>query len=89
MTENFYKSLDRLIIHLSGHCRNHRLVDLRIERLPPSQRREAITATLDYFELEVAHLVARTGSSMDSVPGDNAGEEHLRSRDTKSQSIWR
>ncbi|UWR92699.1 hypothetical protein K4K96_01190 [Phaeobacter inhibens] len=78
MNENFYNSLDRLIIHLSSHCRKHRLVDLTIERLPENQRREVITATLDYFEQEIECLTANQGPRADTAPGDDAGERHLR-----------
>lgn len=86
MNKNLYKSLDRLIILFSGHCRAHRLVDLTIERLPENQRREVITATLDYFEQEVERLTPKVGTVANSVPGGDAGEEHLRAHISGDQS---
>jgi hypothetical protein len=81
MNENFEKSLDRLLIHLSGHCRNHRLIDLGVERLSKNQRDDAIIATLDFFEQEVQGLIAKNNRLPISPSGEDAGDRRLRPRD--------
>ncbi|WP_170573589.1 hypothetical protein [Ruegeria atlantica] len=86
MNENFSKSLDRLAIHLSKHCRNYRLVDLNIESLSADQRRSAITATLDFFEHEIARRSELWVTTSNGMTSSDPDDEHQRKFGRKTYS---